>query len=32
MFPQTRLLADDKPLLRFIWRHMQLNQEPSVYE
>ena len=32
MFHQVRLLNEDKPLLRFIWRGMQLNQEPSVYE
>lgn len=26
------LLNEDKSLLRFIWRGMQLDQEPSVYE
>ncbi|XP_069378750.1 uncharacterized protein [Paralichthys olivaceus] len=32
MFHQVRLLNEDKSLLRFIWRGMQLDQEPSVYE
>ena len=32
MFHQVRLLKEDWPLLRFIWRGMQPNQEPRVYE
>jgi len=32
MFHQVRLLNDDKPLLRFIWRRMQPDQEPTVFE
>lgn len=32
MFHQVRLLNEDKSLLRFIWRGMQLDQESSVYQ
>lgn len=32
MFHQIRLLPTDKPVLRFIWRNMDREQEPSIYE
>ncbi|KAE8278169.1 hypothetical protein D5F01_LYC23757 [Larimichthys crocea] len=32
MFHQVRLLAEDRPLLRFIWRHMQREEPAKVYE
>ncbi|XP_026115567.1 uncharacterized protein LOC113094113 [Carassius auratus] len=32
MFHQVRLLPDDKPLLRFLWRDMTLEQAPDVYQ
>ncbi|XP_073719530.1 uncharacterized protein [Misgurnus anguillicaudatus] len=32
MFHQIRLLATDKPLLRFLWRDMKREQEPIIYE
>lgn len=32
MFHQIRLLPADKPVLRFIWRNMEREQEPSIYE
>uniref|UniRef100_A0A9J8D9V3 Tc1-like transposase DDE domain-containing protein n=3 Tax=Cyprinus carpio TaxID=7962 RepID=A0A9J8D9V3_CYPCA len=32
MFHQVRLLPQDKPLLRYIWRDMQRDRIPDVYE
>lgn len=32
MFHQIRLLPEDKPLLRFIWRDMRCEDPPDVYE
>ncbi|KAK7882057.1 hypothetical protein WMY93_028231 [Mugilogobius chulae] len=32
MFHQVRLLPEDKPLLRFLWRSMKRVEEPTVYE
>lgn len=32
MFHQVRLLPEDKPLLRFLWRGMKREEEPTVYE
>ncbi|XP_046347391.2 uncharacterized protein LOC124128018 [Haliotis rufescens] len=32
MFHQVRLLSRDKPLLRFIWRNMEHDRPPDVYE
>ncbi|XP_019218180.1 uncharacterized protein LOC109203254 [Oreochromis niloticus] len=32
MFHQIRLLPEDRPLLRFLWRSMRKDEEPSVYE
>lgn len=32
MFHQVRLLPKDKPLLRYIWRDMQKERKPDVYE
>ncbi len=32
MFHQVRLLAKDKPVLRFLWRNMCRDQEPEIYE
>ncbi|XP_067233763.1 uncharacterized protein [Chanodichthys erythropterus] len=32
MFHQVRLLPKDKPLLRYIWRDMQRDRIPDVYE
>ncbi|XP_026105544.1 uncharacterized protein LOC113077350 [Carassius auratus] len=32
MFHQVRLLPQDKPLLRYIWRDMQRDRTPDVYE
>jgi hypothetical protein len=32
MFHQIRLLPEDKPLLRFLWRNMQRESPVSVYE
>lgn len=32
MFHQVRLLPEDKPLLRFLWRGMKREDEPTVYE
>lgn len=32
MFHQIRLLPEDKPLLRFLWRNMQRDTPVSVYE
>lgn len=32
MFHQIRLLPEDRPLLRFLWRDLKLQGQPSVYE
>ncbi|XP_072569309.1 uncharacterized protein [Paramormyrops kingsleyae] len=32
MFHQVLLLPEDKPLLRFIWRHMRREETPKVFE
>ncbi len=32
MFHQVRLLPEDKPLLRFLWRDLNVQDIPSVYE
>ncbi|XP_073715795.1 uncharacterized protein [Misgurnus anguillicaudatus] len=32
MFHQVRLVPEDKPLLRFLWRGMKKEEEPTVYE
>ena len=32
MFHQVRLLAEDRPLLRFLWRERSEDLEPSIYE
>ncbi len=32
MFHQVRLLPEDRPLLRFLWRDMKRDSPPSVYE
>ncbi|XP_070410955.1 uncharacterized protein [Nothobranchius furzeri] len=32
MFHQVCLLPEDKPLLRFLWRGMKREEEPTVYE
>lgn len=32
MFHQVRLLPEDRPLLRFLWRDLQRDSQPSVYE
>ncbi|XP_067274307.1 uncharacterized protein [Pseudorasbora parva] len=32
MFHQVRLLPKDKPLLRYVWRDMQRDRLPDVYE
>ncbi|XP_027861387.1 uncharacterized protein LOC114137071 [Xiphophorus couchianus] len=32
MFHQVRLLPEDQPLLRFIWRDLQRDTPPKVYE
>ncbi|XP_026061422.1 uncharacterized protein LOC113045324 [Carassius auratus] len=32
MFHQVRLLPEDKPLLRFLWRDLNAQELPSVYE
>ncbi|KAM9744816.1 uncharacterized protein ACNS7B_009326 isoform 1-T1 [Menidia menidia] len=32
MFHQVRLLPDDKPYLRFIWRDLDRSRAPTVYE
>ncbi|XP_033127646.1 uncharacterized protein LOC117125284 [Anneissia japonica] len=32
MFHQIRLLPEDRPLLRFVWRDLQRNIEPCIYE
>ncbi len=32
MFHQVRLLPEDRPLLRFLWRDLNRDQTPQVYE
>lgn len=32
MFHQVRLLPEDKPLLRFLWRELNVQEQPTVYE
>lgn len=32
MFHQVRLLSSDQPLLRFLWRDLQSEKPPDVYE
>lgn len=32
MFHQVRLLPEDRPLLRFLWRDLQRDTQPDVYE
>lgn len=32
MFHQVRLLPEDRPLLRFVWRNLQQDEPPAVYE
>lgn len=32
MFHQVRLLTEDKPLLRFLWRDLKTENPPDVYE
>ncbi|KAK7880766.1 hypothetical protein WMY93_032579 [Mugilogobius chulae] len=32
MFHQVRLLEEDKPFLRFLWRDVKVDQEPTIYE
>nr|XP_057917974.1 uncharacterized protein LOC131109721 [Doryrhamphus excisus] len=32
MFHQVRLLEEDKPFLRFLWRDVKVDQEPTTYE
>ncbi len=32
MFHQVRLLPNDKPILRFLWRDMQRKEPPKIYE
>ncbi|XP_078797113.1 uncharacterized protein LOC144989073 [Oryzias latipes] len=32
MFHQVRLLPEDRPLLRFLWRNLDLDEPPAVYE
>ncbi|XP_077374267.1 uncharacterized protein LOC144016825 [Festucalex cinctus] len=32
MFHQVLLLAADKPIMRFLWRNMQRDAEPEIYE
>lgn len=32
MFHQIRLLPEDKPLLRFLWRDLNREETPSIYE
>ncbi len=32
MFHQVRLLPEDRPLLRFLWRDLNRDQSPQVYE
>lgn len=32
MFHQVRLVPEDKPLLRYLWRDMKVDQPPDVYQ
>ncbi|XP_063766006.1 uncharacterized protein LOC134882305 [Eleginops maclovinus] len=32
MFHQVRLLPEDQPLLRFLWREMRRNDPPDIYQ
>lgn len=32
MFHQVRLLTEDKPLLRYLWRDMKVDHPPDVYQ
>nr|XP_061832460.1 uncharacterized protein LOC133616862 [Nerophis lumbriciformis] len=32
MFHQVRLLPEDQPLLRFVWRNLQRQKQPDVYQ
>lgn len=32
MFQQVRLLPEDRPLLRFLWRNLQRDKPPAMYE
>ncbi|XP_034536205.1 uncharacterized protein LOC117810467 [Notolabrus celidotus] len=32
MFHQVRLLPEDQPLMRFVWRNLQQGKEPDVYQ
>lgn len=32
MFHQVRLLPEDRPLLRFLWRDLKVQEQPSVFE
>ena len=32
MFHQVRLLPDDRPLLRFLWRDLKVDEPPRVFE
>lgn len=32
MFHQIRLLPEDRPLLRFLWRNLKTKEPPSIYE
>lgn len=32
MFHQIRLLPEDRPLLKFLWRNLKVEEQPSVFE
>ncbi len=32
MFHQVRLLPEDRPLLRFLWRDLQMDETPQTFE
>ena len=32
MFHQVRLLPEDEPLLRFLWRELKRDEQPTVYQ
>lgn len=32
MFHQVRLLPEDRPLLRFVWRNLQREKQPEIYQ